>query len=624
MAGYFFLAPILFVVFHAYVLIQVLLLGRTAAAYNEALDRVVKSPTGNATMRQRLANTLFAQIFAGAPREREGLLGWLLKMVAWLTLAIAPTFVLLTFQFKFLPYHSHLITWTIRILILLELTVVLVLWRGTLRPDRNLSLRLTLRSWLALPSALALTAFSWIAVTFPGEPHAQWTRYWQEKNERSDEFFECESESAISKVFPSFDRLSAWEVDVVNEEKLTKIQKAAADRKLGPWEGKRTRSFRGRDLNCSDLLRADLRGVDLTEAHLRSSNLHWADLEEAVLNQTELQDASLFNARLRRASLLGADLRGAHLSLARLQSADLSQARLQGAILWRAELQKAELRKAQLQGADLSGASLVGALLSETQLQVARLYRTQLQGANLDSADLSGAFIESAGLQGANLNKSGMESNKISNTYVWRAKNAVCTDAQIRGQLSDALLTALDYDKNNSRLTTIRAIPMTEDNIAKFIEESVAGIADRRSKEVAIGRLRAGIFVDPAKTDDTSVIEKVWRKCEQISHEVPTPISTKRTVAFLRSLFCDAKFHVCRNRGYCDTQINTDAIANAIFRIWISSDEDRHELSAQVARGLLNEDGSCPASKELNEEISGMLRDAVKVLSSSTGESRQK
>ena len=79
LAGYFFLAPILFVVFHAYVLIQVLLLGRTAAAYNEALDRVVKSPTGNATMRQRLANTLFAQIFAGAPREREGLLGWLLK-----------------------------------------------------------------------------------------------------------------------------------------------------------------------------------------------------------------------------------------------------------------------------------------------------------------------------------------------------------------------------------------------------------------------------------------------------------------------------------------------------------------------------------------------------------------
>src|SRR3954452_22172398 len=70
--GFFFLAPILFVIFHIYVLLQVLLLGRTAAAYNEAIDRAVKSPPSNAAMRQRLANTLFAQIFAGSPRERDG------------------------------------------------------------------------------------------------------------------------------------------------------------------------------------------------------------------------------------------------------------------------------------------------------------------------------------------------------------------------------------------------------------------------------------------------------------------------------------------------------------------------------------------------------------------------
>src|SRR6267142_6191146 len=35
--GFFFLAPILFVILHAYVLLQVLLLGRTAAAYNIAV-----------------------------------------------------------------------------------------------------------------------------------------------------------------------------------------------------------------------------------------------------------------------------------------------------------------------------------------------------------------------------------------------------------------------------------------------------------------------------------------------------------------------------------------------------------------------------------------------------------
>jgi hypothetical protein len=42
LVGFFFLTPILFVVFHTYVLVQVLLLGRTAATYNDALDRAVK------------------------------------------------------------------------------------------------------------------------------------------------------------------------------------------------------------------------------------------------------------------------------------------------------------------------------------------------------------------------------------------------------------------------------------------------------------------------------------------------------------------------------------------------------------------------------------------------------
>jgi uncharacterized protein YjbI with pentapeptide repeats len=648
LVGYFFLTPILFLVLHIYVLIQVLLLARTAAAYNKALDRAVKSPTGNAAMRQRLANTLFAQIFAGAPREREGLLGWVLRMISWLTLAIAPTFVLLTFQFKFLPYHSHLITWTIRILIFLELIAVLVLWRGTLQEDRDLSLRSILRSWLALPSALALTAFSWAALTFPGEPHAQWTRYWEEEKERPQQFFECETTSPISKVSPSFDRLSLVGVDVVSEEILAKVKKAEVEnRKVFAPTLKFTRSFQNRDLSCSTLRGADLRSMDLTHANLRGSDLYWANLDDADLNWAELQGAYLFSARLRDAHLYSVDLRNASLAFAHLENANLSGARLQGAVLDYAVLRGANLTQAKLQGADLSNATLVGsdlsnatlvganlsnatlvganliqaqlqgAVLNQAELQLASLYGTQLQGADLDGADLSGASIESAGLQGANLNKTSMQSTKVSNTYVWRAKNAACTEAQISGQLSDALLTTLDKD-NDSPSLGIRTIPMTADNIVKFIEESVGGIADRKSKEAAIGRIRSGLSVDPAMDDDTSAIEKVWRKCEQISQEVPESDFKKKAAAFLRALFCDAKYRLCTGRLLCDGQSIADTIAERIMRNWISDDEDRRDLS-----GLLSEDGSCAASKELSEEIRERLRDAIKVRSLPTGESRQ-
>src|SRR5262245_18456357 len=83
------IAPALFVIFHLYLLVQVVLLSRTAQAYNEAVERNIMVSSDRARVRQQLANTLFAQIFAGSPREREGLLGTLLRLMAAATLAIA-------------------------------------------------------------------------------------------------------------------------------------------------------------------------------------------------------------------------------------------------------------------------------------------------------------------------------------------------------------------------------------------------------------------------------------------------------------------------------------------------------------------------------------------------------
>jgi hypothetical protein len=52
---FFVLAPLLFVLLHFYVLLQVLLLSRTAAAYNETLDEAIKSPRQNALNRPGIA-----------------------------------------------------------------------------------------------------------------------------------------------------------------------------------------------------------------------------------------------------------------------------------------------------------------------------------------------------------------------------------------------------------------------------------------------------------------------------------------------------------------------------------------------------------------------------------------
>jgi hypothetical protein len=138
--------------------------------------------------------------------------------------------VLLVFQFQFLPYHSHLVTWTLRILIVLDLAAVFVFWPALRDPDRDISRRVILRRWIALPFTMGLLALSWVFLTFPGEPHAKWTRWPGEGKKPSQAFaieklseafaIECWTVSPIAKVtmLLNFDRLSLPQTDFIDHE----------------------------------------------------------------------------------------------------------------------------------------------------------------------------------------------------------------------------------------------------------------------------------------------------------------------------------------------------------------------------------------------------------------------
>jgi hypothetical protein len=351
---FFVLTPILFIIFHFYVLLQVLLLGRTAAAYNLAVDRTVKAPPGNASIRQRLANTLFAQIFAGSPREREGWLGWLLKFMAWITLALAPIYVVFAFQFVFLAYHSHLATWTHRLLIFVELAIAFLLlplvfaprkelrWYSCRRQARLSALivfRLfSAKKWrkqalyrrvsrAAASSAFLLFALTSLLLSFPGEPHVN--------------LLTLNSPFRIScdRLLYKFDRLNLNRSDVVDDEKLKKLQVATSNKGEQASTGERTRDFADRNLSCGRFDDADLRRVDfhgailsgasLIGAELQGANLARARLDGAILSMfgirfVQLQGANLFDAHLEGADLAGAQLEGANLDAVRMRGADLS------------------------------------------------------------------------------------------------------------------------------------------------------------------------------------------------------------------------------------------------------------------------------------------------------------
>jgi hypothetical protein len=162
--AFFFLAPLLLLLTHAYTLVHLVLLARRVAQFN-AIEGLSEA------WRRRLPSNIFVQ-FLGAPEEdRYGPFGLLLGAILWVTLVVAPIALFLLLEIQFLPYHSRWITWTIRVTLLLDLGLLWWLWRNILAsraPARKTGAEMTAGALLTLLVVL----FAWGA-TFPGE--------WQEK-----------------------------------------------------------------------------------------------------------------------------------------------------------------------------------------------------------------------------------------------------------------------------------------------------------------------------------------------------------------------------------------------------------------------------------------------------------
>jgi uncharacterized protein YjbI with pentapeptide repeats len=555
--GFWLLAPTLFVVFHAYVLIQVLLLARTAAAYNEAVDRTVGNDTYQAHIRQRLANTLFAQIFAGAPRERLGPLGLVLKLMAWATLAIAPFFILLTFELKFLPHHSQLVTWVHRLLIAADLFALFLLWPAALDARRNIGSWSVCQYLINGAVVVAWACLCVLMISFPGEPHARWLM-------REDKALTVYSgiqlrnagtcqEALAAWLFPSnFDRLYVPRESFVEDDKLIKFNTANRQRALRPYQGERSRNLRYRNLNCgtfegSDLRRADFEGARLIGANLKEAGLH-----------------------------------GALLARARLHGASLDKAQLQESSLKHAQLQGASLNSVQLQGASLQGASL-----NYARLQGASLDSAQLQGASLDSAQLQGVSLALVNLQGASLKDTRLSDAILSGTWIWRARGATCANARVTDPKNDAVIAVGG---------TLKPIPANPHQIEKFVTQWVAEIPEERGKEKVRNILRERLTV---ATDDTAALGEAWHRCESESRTISREEFDHRHVAVLRGVVCGAGS-------------DGAAVGRGIARNWISKEKDRREFSVKLAKALLGEDDElCAPAKDYDKGTQTLLREAA-------------
>ena len=426
------IAPLLYLVFHFYLLMMLALLARTAAEFDKQLRTTLRGEPERERYRAQVGNALFAQLLVGMKGERTGVNALLMGLIALITIVLAPLATLVLMQMMFLPYHHLRITWWHRAVVVADLVLIVVMTyrcffpRGVRKAPQVLGALSRKRRWAAsmvfcvlLAIALAPLAY-WLSFQqgrWAGEPtpssFKEWALWMAGDQPPFPQVFPDHTPTANGVVFGLFpDRLKLASETIVGKEKWEKAKEEIASRKGAkeapketPYENDfvPTISLDGRDLQAADLLGADLRGVSLYSAALWGANLALARLDGGLLIGAQLQGADLKGAQLLGADLQSAELQGADLGSAGLQGADLSVARLQGAYLREAQLQGADLHFARLQGADLMGAQLQGANLREARLQAADLAGAELQGADLREAQLQGAILSNSQLQGASL-----------------------------------------------------------------------------------------------------------------------------------------------------------------------------------------------------------------------------
>jgi uncharacterized protein YjbI with pentapeptide repeats len=374
--GFFVVAPLLLLIFHFYIFLQLVGLASKAKDYNTLLVDAAPAASDRRYLRQRLDVFPILQFLAGPSDQRTGFRGHSLRLMAWITLVATPVLILLQAQVTFLPYHREWIVWLQRVAVLIDLALIWYFWIH-LRSDDDPIKEVLRKPWIYLGGAgtLCVVIFSTYLATFPGERLAELLpsfRYiptnWHSDWSNADDWtslrallFEGDVDEVSGRPRSIFsNRLVLTDQSfVIDRERLDKITIS--------------RSFRGRDLRLAVLYRTDLRKADFTGAQLQGAWLLGAQLQGASLDRAQLQGASLVAARLQGASLDRAQLQGASLNYARLQGASLNYARLQGAWLAFAQLQGASLFAAQLQGASLDEAQLQGASLAEAQLLNAAL-----------------------------------------------------------------------------------------------------------------------------------------------------------------------------------------------------------------------------------------------------------
>src|SRR5215831_2202572 len=318
-------------------------------------------------------------------------MGFMLRLIAQISLVAGPLALLIYFQLQFLPYHDEQIVWWHRIAVVTDLALLWLFWPSLARG------KMTWISWrelrhgkvaAAAVASLALVLFVLVGATFPGETLSR-----SPPIELAPTLADRLGEPFEIPRFLWYDQLFVSGIDVPENKRI---------------------SLRGRRLEGAVLHNVVMKKVDFSAAQLQGAWFVDSDLRRAnfgcidempgftgVFMLAELFARGKFEtprrecAQLQRTWFVGSELQGS----------SLRGANLRGSFFDSADLQGASLDNAFIQGAYFAAVNLDGASLFNAQLQGATLINVRLRGASLDQTLLQGALLKNAILQGASFKK---------------------------------------------------------------------------------------------------------------------------------------------------------------------------------------------------------------------------
>lgn len=517
------------------------------------LDRDLPDAPIGQQVRDRLFIFPFTHLIAG--RTDVLLIRWLLSLVVGITIIALPLFMLLAAQIRFLPFHDEAITWSQRLAVWVDATMLLALWPLIASPkDRAMEwwqhagFRLLgyWPAWLQyycvlgwnrlarftqsfmkessnrkiipeplrhseaeskgmivlLVSVPLVVILSIIAVT-PGSITVQvyynLTKETKPQNDAPEGTARYFEDWLIRKVPASWLSVAAYRYDTVTCTSLSLSEKAEASIlqvMLGPCVWFNWGVFpRNLNLRETRLIPKEVSLSLLTRATDTNKTIRdsaFKEFDGLNLQNRDLRFANLLGAVLPKADLRHVQLQGAVLLKAKLQGiVGWDKTQLQGAILGGTQLQGAALIEADLRDADLRGADLQGADLGWANLQSTDLRGADLQATNLQGAKLQGADLRGAKLQGANLRRANLQGTSLDYANL---QGADLVEAEMQGTvLRNAEIQGVDWaqSKLDSILMVNDAVSDWGEHQQRNLETTLKPLMDIEKFSALQARMKA-------------------------------------------------------------------------------------------------------------------------------------